>query len=156
MEVEGRLEGRRWTVEADRTDTTGSETGCPLQVHRDKDVQSVDAPDSRGGFLPHLGCFPEAWGPSGVFLPQQECLRPSREGAHSSRRRPCIQDLNSLALMEWEPAPASPPPLPLVQMVADPTNRGQRGSEGQLWGSGPMWVARMDPRYKRTRVLHRV
>lgn len=75
--------------------------------------------------------------PSGVFLPQQECLRPSRERAHSSRRRPCIQDLNSLALMEWEPALGSP----LVQMAADPTNRGQRGSEGQLWGSGLMWVA---------------
>lgn len=45
-------------LEADRTDTTGSETECPLQVPRDKDVQSVDAPDSRGGFLPHLGCFP--------------------------------------------------------------------------------------------------
>lgn len=30
---------------------------------------------------------------------------------------------------------------PMVQMVCDPTNRGQRESEGQLWGSGPMWVA---------------
>lgn len=29
----------------------------------------------------------------------------------------------------------------LLQMVRDPTNRGQRESEGQRWGSGPMWVA---------------
>lgn len=34
---------------------------------------------------------------------------------------------------------------PMVQMVCDPTNRGQQGSEGQPWGSGPMWVASTGP-----------
>lgn len=29
----------------------------------------------------------------------------------------------------------------LLQMVCDLTNRGQRGSEGQWRGTGPMWVA---------------